>query len=162
MIFLLLLLSIFGFISVPILRWLWFTSPLKGTYGKKLYASCELSKVYWIVLTEWVNTQNWEEIYQKMITKSLNTALSAGLNLYEVQLFPPVLQWLEFHSSQRNVKLLEEGLLEHDHVTLNTTIHCVTKQLQIDNRKFVHEPTTIVVHKLSCKPWKKHSADRKQ
>ena len=48
--------------------------------------------------------------------------------------------------------MLEEGLLEHDHVTLNTTIYCVTKQLQIDNRKFVHEPTTIVLHKLSCKP----------
>ena len=39
--------------------------------------------------------------------------------------------------------MLEEGLLEHDHITLNTTIYCVTKQ-QIDNRKFVHEPTTIV------------------
>ena len=46
----------------------------------------------------------------------------------------------------------EEGLLEHDHVALNTTIYCLTKQLQIDNRKFVHEPTTIVLHKLSCKP----------
>ena len=78
MIFLLLLLSIFGFISVPILLWLWFTSPLKGMYGKKLYASCELSKVYWIVLTEWVNTQNWEEtskndnkIMQKFNDKTL-------------------------------------------------------------------------------------------
>ena len=49
--------------------------------------------------------------------------------------------------------MLEEGLLEHDHVTLNTTIYCVTKQLQIDNQKFVHEPKTIVLHKLSaCKP----------
>ena len=28
-----------------------------------------------------------------------------------------------------------------------------TKQ-QIDNRKFLHEPTTILLHKLSCKPWK--------
>ena len=59
---------------------------------------------------------------------------------------------MEFHSSQRNVKLLEEGLLEHDHVTLNTTIYCVTKRLQIDNRKFAHEPTTIVLHKLSYEP----------
>ena len=50
--------------------------------------------------------------------------------------------------------MLEEGLSEHDHITLNTTVHCVTKQ-QIDNRKFIHEPTTIVLHKLSCKPWKK-------
>ena len=45
--------------------------------------------------------------------------------------------------------MLEEGLLEHDHITLNTPIYCVTKQ-QIDNW-----------NKLSCKPWQKHSADRK-
>ena len=50
---------------------------------------------------------------------------------------------------------VEEGLLENDHITLNTTIYYVTKELQIDNRKFIHEPTTIVLHKLSCKPWKK-------
>ena len=30
--------------------------------------------------------------------------------------------------------MLEEGLLEHDHTTVNTTIYCVTKQLQIDNQ----------------------------
>ena len=47
--------------------------------------------------------------------------------------------------------MLEEGLLEHDHITLNTTVYCVTKQ-QIDNRKFIHEPKTIVLHKLSFKP----------
>ena len=47
--------------------------------------------------------------------------------------------------------VLEEGLLEHDHVTFNTTIYCVTKQ-QIDDQKFIHEPTAIVLHKLSCKP----------
>ena len=41
-----------------------------------------------------------------------------------------------------------------------TTIYCVTKQ-PIDNRKFIHEPTAIALHKLSCKPWNKHSADRK-
>ena len=82
MIFLLLLLSIFGFISVPILRWLWFTSPIKGMYGKKLYASCEFSKVYWIVLTEWVNTQNWEETYQKMITKSSKNLMTITLAWY--------------------------------------------------------------------------------
>ena len=57
---------------------------------------------------------------------------------------------LQFLPSVKN--MLEEGLLEHDHVTSNTTTYCVTKQLQIDNRKFVHEPTTIVLHKLSCKP----------
>ena len=48
-------------------------------------------------------------------------------------------------------KMLEEGLLEHDHITLNTTIYCVTKQL-IDNWNFIYELTTIVFHKLSCKP----------
>ena len=47
--------------------------------------------------------------------------------------------------------MLEEGLLEHDHITLNTRIYCVTKQ-QIDDQTFIHEPTTIVLHKLSCKP----------
>ena len=56
--------------------------------------------------------------------------------------------------------MLEEGLQEHDHITLNTTIYCVTKQ-QIDNGKFIYEPTTIVLYKLLCKPWKQHSADSK-
>ena len=55
----------------------------------------------------------------------------------------------------------EEGLLEHDHInTLNTTIYCVTRK-QVDKRNFIHEPMTIVLHKLLCKPWKMHSADRK-
>ena len=56
--------------------------------------------------------------------------------------------------------MLEEGLLEHDHITLNTTIYCVTKQ-QTDNWNFIYELTTIVFHKLSCKPLKKHSANHK-
>ena len=34
--------------------------------------------------------------------------------------------------------MLEEGLLEHDHITLNTTMYCVTKQL-IDNQQIIHE-----------------------
>ena len=33
--------------------------------------------------------------------------------------------------------MLEEGLLEFDHITLNTTIYCVTKQ-QIENWTFFH------------------------
>ena len=54
----------------------------------------------------------------------------------------------------------EEGLLEHDHITLNTTIYCVTRQ-QVDKRNFIHETMTIFLHELLCKPWKMHSADRK-
>ena len=54
---------------------------------------------------------------------------------------------------------VKEGLLEHEHIALNTTIYYVTKQ-QIDNWKFSHKPTTIGLHKLSYKPWKRHSADR--
>ena len=54
---------------------------------------------------------------------------------------------------------VKEGLLEHEHIALNTTIYYVTKQ-QIDNWKFSHKPTTIGLHKLSSKPWKRHSADR--
>ena len=46
--------------------------------------------------------------------------------------------------------MLEEGLLEHDHITLNTTMYCVTKQL-IDNEQIIHELMTIMLHKLSCK-----------
>ena len=46
--------------------------------------------------------------------------------------------------------MLEEGLLEHDHITLNTTMYCVRKQL-IDNQQIIHEFTTIMLHKLSCK-----------
>ena len=33
--------------------------------------------------------------------------------------------------------MLEEGLLEHDHITLNTTIYCVTKR-QIDNWNLIY------------------------
>ena len=54
----------------------------------------------------------------------------------------------------------EEGLLEHDHITLNTTIYCVTRQ-QVDKRNFIHKTMTIFLHELLCKPWKMHSADRK-
>ena len=39
---------------------------------------------------------------------------------------------------------LEEDLLEHDHITLNTTMHYVRKQ-QIVNGKFTHQPTTTVL-----------------
>ena len=54
---------------------------------------------------------------------------------------------------------VKEGLLEHEHIALNTTIYYVTKQ-QIDNWKFIPEPTTIVLYKLLCKPWKQYSVDR--
>ena len=49
--------------------------------------------------------------------------------------------------------MLKEGLLEDDQITLNTIIYYVSKQ-QIDNRKFIHEPTAIVLRKLACKPLK--------
>ena len=39
---------------------------------------------------------------------------------------------------------MKRRFIGHDHITLNTTIYHVTKQ-QIDNRKFIHEPTTIVL-----------------
>ena len=39
---------------------------------------------------------------------------------------------------------LEEDLLEHDHITLNTTMHYVRKQ-QIENGEFTHQQTTIVL-----------------
>ena len=47
--------------------------------------------------------------------------------------------------------VLKEGLLEHEHIALNTTIYYVKKQ-QTDNGKFSHKPTTIGLHKLSYKP----------
>ena len=46
--------------------------------------------------------------------------------------------------------MLDEGKLEHDYITLNTTIYFVQKQ-QIDNRKFIHELMTIMLHRLWCK-----------
>ena len=39
--------------------------------------------------------------------------------------------------SQTSELQLEEGLLEFDHITLNTTIYCVTKQ-QIENWTLFH------------------------
>ena len=46
----------------------------------------------------------------------------------------------------------EEGLLEHNHInTLNTTIYWVTRQ-QVDKQNFIHEPMTMFLHKLLCKP----------
>ena len=49
------------------------------------------------------------------------------------------------------IVMVEEGLLEHDHITLNTTIYCVKKQ-QMDNRNFIYGPKAIVLYKLLCKP----------
>ena len=42
--------------------------------------------------------------------------------------------------SEKDVK---RRFIDHDHITLNTTIYYVTKQ-QIDNRKFIHEKLTIL------------------
>ena len=70
-----------------------------------------------------------------------------AVRLYTTQVMP-VLKPVNFLSVKN---MLKEGLLEHDHITLNTTVYCVTKQ-QIDNRKFIHEPKTIVLRKLSFKP----------
>ena len=61
----------------------------------------------------------------------------------------PYLKPVNFNYFLLVKNMLEEGL--HDQITLNTTIYRVTKQ-QIDNQKFIHEPTTIVLHKLSFKP----------
>ena len=73
----------------------------------------------------------------------------------------PSLKPVNFNYFPLVKNVLKEGLLEHEHIALNTTIYYVTKQ-QIDNWKFSHKPTTIGLHKQSCKPWKKHSADRQQ
>ena len=73
----------------------------------------------------------------------------------------PSLKPVNFNYFPLLKNVLKEGLLEHEHIALNTTIYYVTKQ-QIDNWKFSHKPTTIGLHKQSCKPWKKHSADRQQ
>ena len=53
------------------------------------------------------------------------------IRLYTTQVMP-ALEPVNFLSVKN---MLEEGLLEDDHITLNTTAYCVTKQ-QIDNRKF--------------------------
>ena len=51
--------------------------------------------------------------------------------LYTTQVMP-ALKPVNFLSVKN---MLEEGLLGHDHITLNTTAYYATKQ-QIDNRKF--------------------------
>ena len=33
---------------------------------------------------------------------------------------------------------------------------------QLDNRRFIHELLTIVLKELSCKPWKKHTANQRK
>ena len=63
----------------------------------------------------------------------------------------PSLKPVNFNYFLSVFNMLEEGLLELDHTTLNTTIYCTTKQ-QIDNRKLIHEPKAIDLHELSCKP----------
>ena len=70
---------------------------------------------------------------------------------YTTQVMPSHSKPVNFNYFLSVKNMLEEGLSEHDHITLNTTVHCVTKQ-QLDNRKFGHEPTTTVLHKLWCKP----------
>ena len=54
--------------------------------------------------------------------------------------------------------MLEEGLSEHDHITLNTIIYCVTKQ-QTDNQKFIHERMITFYINDRASRAKKHSAD---
>ena len=54
--------------------------------------------------------------------------------------------------------MLEEGLLEHDHITLNTIIYCVTKQ-QTDNQKFIHGRMITCYINYRASREKKHSAD---
>ena len=55
--------------------------------------------------------------------------------------------------------MLEEGLLEPNHIALNATMCCVTRQ-QVEKWNFIHDPTTIFLHRPLCKAWKMHSADR--
>ena len=80
--------------------------------------------------------------------KSLRTMKAARTHTTQVM---PSLKPVNFNDFLLVKNILEEGLLEHDHITLKTTIYCETKQ-QIDNRKCSHKPTTILLHKLSCKP----------
>ena len=54
--------------------------------------------------------------------------------------------------------MLEEGLLEHDHITLNTIIYCVTKQ-QTDNQKFIQGRMITCYINYHASREKKHSAD---
>ena len=63
----------------------------------------------------------------------------------------PFLKPVNFNYYPLVKNVLEEGLLEHELIVLNTTMYFVTKQ-HIDNWKFSHKPTTIGLHKLSCKP----------
>ena len=73
----------------------------------------------------------------------------------------PSLKPVNFNYFLSVKNMLEEDLLEHDHITSNTTIYCVTKQ-RVDNRKFIREPTTIVLHiKTIVQAVKKHSANHK-
>ena len=54
--------------------------------------------------------------------------------------------------------MLEEGLSEHDHITLNTIIYCVTKQ-QTDIQKFIHERMITFYINYRASRAKKRSAD---
>ena len=65
-----------------------------------------------------------------------------AIRTYTTQVMPS-LKLVNFNCFEFLSDMLEEGLLEHDHISLNTT-----KQ-QIDNWNFTQEPTTIVLHTLS-------------
>ena len=57
---------------------------------------------------------------------------------------PPSLKPMNFNYFFSVKNVLEESLIQHDHIILNTAIYCATKQ-PIDNQTFIHEPTTIVI-----------------
>ena len=94
-------------------------------------------------------------VYVNSMSNNLNIALQGsfsmafGMALHGKSDISQTTVNFNYFLSVKN--MLEEGLLEHDHITLNTPIYCVTKQ-QIDNWNFIYELTTIVFHKLSCKP----------
>ena len=125
---------------------------LKNAFALYCYAkdNCFCDKEIKLIQCQIISILSCRGLFYSIINgKSLRTM--EAIRTYTTQVMPS-LKPANFNCFLSD--MLEEGLLEHDHISLNTTIHCVTKQ-QIDNWNFIHEPTTIVLHTLSCKPWKK-------
>ena len=56
----------------------------------------------------------------------------------------PLLKPMNFNYFFLVKNVLEESIIQHDLIILNTAIYCATKE-PIDNQTFIHEPTTIVI-----------------
>ena len=126
---------------------------VKNAFALCYYAkdNCFCDKEIKLIQCQIISILSCRGLFYSIINgKSLRTM--EAIRTYTTQVMPS-LKPVNFNCFLSD--MLEEGLLEHHHISLNTTIHCATKQ-QIDNWNFIHEPTTIVYIHFRASREKRH------